>query len=114
MQSERGERLLCMDEPVIGDGAAPLLLARDHKCMQRDMSLSRVVTKVCGIRGTTAPAMLESSPGYALFTDLRKKMGMTSSQPIPSPSRVANTSMVASPATKRKAHFSKYTSLTRF
>ncbi|CAN9429586.1 unnamed protein product [Alternaria alternata] len=49
--------------------------------------------------------MLESSPGYALFTDLRKKMGMTSSQPIPSPSRVANTSMVASPATKRKAHF---------
>ncbi|RYN19638.1 hypothetical protein AA0112_g11045 [Alternaria arborescens] len=50
--------------------------------------------------------MLGSSPGYALFTDLRKKMGMTSSQPIPSPSRVANTSMVASPATKRKAHFS--------
>ena len=114
MQSERGERLLCMDELVIGDGAAPLLLARDHKRMQRDMSLSRVVTQVCGIRGITAPPMLESNPGYALFTDLRKKMGMTSSQPVPSPSRVANTSMVASPATKRKAHFSKYTSLTRF
>ena len=113
MQSERGEQL-CMDEPVIGDGAAPLLLARDHKRVQRDMSLSRAVTKVCDIRGITAPPMLESSPGYALFTDLRKKMGTTSSQPVSSPSRVAKTSMVASPATERKAHFSKYTSLTRF
>ncbi|KAG9185970.1 hypothetical protein G6011_02526 [Alternaria panax] len=49
--------------------------------------------------------MLNSSPGYALFSDLRTTMGTSSSQPVQSPSRVAPASMVASPATERKAHF---------
>ncbi|KNG50517.1 DNA-binding protein REB1 [Stemphylium lycopersici] len=50
--------------------------------------------------------MVTSSPGYAIFKDLRDRMGISSSQPIPTSSRDANASTVASPTAERKSHFS--------
>ncbi|KAL6157364.1 hypothetical protein ACJBU6_04918 [Exserohilum turcicum] len=53
-----------------------------------------------------APQMVTAAPGYAAFSDLRRKMGTSSSQPISTAGRGADASTVASPGPAPSSHFS--------
>ncbi|USP79954.1 hypothetical protein yc1106_07228 [Curvularia clavata] len=50
--------------------------------------------------------MATSSPGYAILNDLRRSMGTSSSQPMPTPSRDANVSTMASSSLESRPHLS--------
>lgn len=59
--------------------------------------------------------MVTTGPGYAIFNDLRRRMGISSSQPVPTSSRDVNVGAGPSPSSPEpKSRFaSEYTNLTR-